>query len=104
MRPGSVVKPAVLTAPVTVNKEEASHHMGALDWGLAVKEIAQAAAFLKAEGSSKVGATGFCMGGALTLLGAATCPDIVCAAPFYGIPRDERVDLSKLDKPILVRH
>ena len=77
--------------------------MGALDWALAVKEIAQAAAFLKAEGSPKVGATGFCMGGALTLLGAATCPDITCAAPFYGIPRDERVDLSKLDKPVLVR-
>ena len=77
--------------------------MGALDWAAAVKEIAQAAAFLKAEGSPKVGATGFCMGGALTLLGAATCPDISCAAPFYGIPRDERVDLGKLDKPVLVR-
>ena len=94
---------SLLTGCSTVNKEEASHHMGALDWALAVKEIAQAAAFLKAEGSPKVGATGFCMGGALTLLGAATCPDIVCAAPFYGIPQDERVELSKLNKPILVR-
>ena len=108
---GAIGGACVLRLPISlsshasfpVNKEEASHHMGALDWAAAVKEIAQAAAFLKAEGSPKVGATGFCMGGALTLLGAATCPDISCAAPFYGIPRDERVDLGKLDKPVLVR-
>lgn len=108
---GAIGGACVLRVPISlsshasfpVDKEEASHHMGALDWAAAVKEIAQAAAFLKAEGSPKVGATGFCMGGALTLLGAATCPDISCAAPFYGIPRDERVDLGKLDKPVLVR-
>jgi carboxymethylenebutenolidase len=96
-----VLVPDLYKGVIGVNKEEASHHMSALDWGVAVKEIGQAAAFLKAEGSPKVGATGFCMGGALTLLGAATCADIVAAAPFYGIPRDERVDLSKLSKPVL---
>lgn len=40
---------------------------------------------LDAVGSSKVGVTGFCMGGRLTFLTACTLPDeIAAAAPFYG--------------------
>jgi carboxymethylenebutenolidase len=44
-----------------------------------------AQAFLKAEGSPKVGITGFCMGGALTMGALAASPDISCGAPFYGV-------------------
>ena len=100
----SVLLPSLTRAPragkVGVDKEEASHLMGALDFGIAVKEICAAAAHLKAEGSPKVGVTGFCMGGALALLSAAKCDDLCCAAPFYGIPKDAAVDLSKMSKPV----
>jgi carboxymethylenebutenolidase len=95
-----VIVPDIYKGKVGVDKEEAAHLMNALDWATAVQEICGAASHLKAEGSVKVGATGFCMGGALSLLGAVNCSDISCAAPFYGVPRDERVDLSHLSKPV----
>ncbi len=72
--------PDLYKGKLGVDKEEASHLMSNLDWDVAAREIAQAAAHLRAEGSPKVGATGFCMGGALTLVGAATCDDITCGA------------------------
>ena len=50
---------------------------------VAARAVTQA--FLKAEGSPKVGITGFCMGGALTLGGLAESPEISCGAPFYGV-------------------
>lgn len=95
-----VLIPDIYKGKVGVDKEEASHLMGALDFGVAVTEICAAAAHLKTEGSAKVGVTGFCMGGALSLLSAAKCEGISCAAPFYGVPRDEHVDLSKMMKPV----
>jgi len=36
--------------------------------------------------SVKVGLTGFCMGGALTILGACRIPEISAAVCFYGLP------------------
>mmetsp|Transcript_4173 Transcript_4173/g.8604 ORF Transcript_4173/g.8604 Transcript_4173/m.8604 type:complete len:166 (+) Transcript_4173:3-500(+) len=59
--------------------------MSNLDFSAATVEIADAAAYLKSEGSPAIGITGFCMGGALTMGGLAKSPDIKCAAPFYGV-------------------
>lgn len=56
----------------TAEKEEAQHLMEGLDWALAATEIKGAVDFLRAQGCAKVGVTGFCMGGALTCIGAAT--------------------------------
>ena len=49
-----------------------------------------------------VGVVGFCMGGMLTFLLAATRPDAVTAAvPFYGYPSgDDGPDLAKIDAAI----
>ena len=69
----------------TVEAEEAQHLMEGLDWALATTEIKGAVDFLRAEGCAKVGVTGFCMGGALTCLAAATA-GIDAAAAFYGFP------------------
>jgi dienelactone hydrolase len=57
-----------------------------LDWPRAKDEIAAAATWLKTTGSPKVGAIGFCMGGALTLIAAQHADDVAAAAPFYGTP------------------
>jgi len=69
----------------TVEQEEAQHLMDGLDWGLAATEIKGAVDFLRAQGCAKVGVAGFCMGGALTCIAAATA-GIDAAAAFYGFP------------------
>jgi carboxymethylenebutenolidase len=49
--------------------------------------------------SPKVAMTGFCMGGAVTML-AATAPGLSGVAPFYGLPPDEYLDVSKIKVPV----
>ncbi|KAJ1454852.1 dienelactone hydrolase [Pelagophyceae sp. CCMP2097] len=80
-----VLVPDIYKGAVGVDMEEAHHLMSNLDFPNAVVEIGEAAAFLKAEGSSKVGIIGFCMGGALAVGSLAAHADITCGAPFYGV-------------------
>ena len=52
-------------------------------------------------GCKKVGVTGFCMGGALSLASAALIPEeISAAAPFYGIPSADLCDVGKIKIPL----
>src|SRR6202795_3288559 len=60
--------PDLFRGKSTVEAEEAQHLMTGLNFGdAASQDIRGAVQFLKAR-SNKVGVTGFCMGGALTLL------------------------------------
>ena len=52
-------------------------------------------------GSAKVGVTGFCMGGALTILSAVNVPEADAAVVWYGYPPLEYVDASKIKAPLL---
>lgn len=74
--------------------------MTGLDWKGAVADISGAVAFLKAQGAKKVGVTGFCMGGALTIAVATTDPDVSALAPFYGVPDFSHWKLSNIKGPI----
>ena len=48
-----------------------------------------------------MGATGFCMGGALALAAAALLSEeISAAAPFYGIPRSDLCDVGMIKAPV----
>ena len=78
--------PDLYRGELGANVEEAHHLMTNLDWPRAKDEIAAAATWLKTTGSPKVGAIGFCMGGALTLIAAQHADDVAAAAPFYGTP------------------
>ena len=49
----------------------------------------------------KVGVTGFCMGGALTLLAAVNVPEADAGVVWYGYPPLEYVDASKIKAPLL---
>jgi carboxymethylenebutenolidase len=49
------------------------------------EEVRGAVRFLAARGG-KVGLTGFCMGGAVTVIGAVHIPELSAAVCFYGIP------------------
>ena len=85
----------------TVEAEEAHHLMTDLDFAdAASQDIAGAVRWL-GSGGAKVGVTGFCMGGALTLLAACLVPDIDAAVTWYGFPPLEYVDASKIKAPLL---
>jgi len=81
---------------LATDAQSAEKLMNGLDWGRAMKDIAQAAQALRAKlGDVKVGITGFCMGGAVTLAAASNLPTAFAAAvPYYGIPPS--ADLSKI--------
>jgi len=81
---------------------EAEHLMNGLDFADAAgQDIRGAVQYLKASGSSKAGVTGFCMGGALTLLAAVFVPESDANAVWYGYPPLEYVDADKIKAPLL---
>jgi len=92
--------PDLYKGKIGVDAEEASHLMTNLDFMQAVEEMKQAIAFLKSEGSPKVGITGFCMGGALTFAAASKGADAACIAPFYGIPDAKYFDTTAIKVPV----
>jgi carboxymethylenebutenolidase len=85
----------------TVDAKEAEHLMTGLNFGDAAgQDVRGAVQFLK-QGSAKVGVTGFCMGGALTILSAVNVPEADAAVVWYGFPPLEYVDASKIKAPML---
>jgi carboxymethylenebutenolidase len=86
----------------TVEAAEAEHLMKGLDWGRAGQEIAGAVRYLReVEGATRVGVTGFCMGGALTII-AATQPGVDAYVAFYGFPPAGAASLDKITAPGLI--
>ena len=86
----------------TLEAAEAQHLMEGLDWGGATKEIAGAIRYLReVEGATRVGVTGFCMGGALTVI-AATLPEVDAYVAFYGFPPKEAAALERITAPGLL--
>ena len=71
---------AAVDAPAPPLVAQASHLYGALDWQNAVAEIKKVAAAAAAAGAPRVGISGFCMGGALSLAGAQHSEHIVAGA------------------------
>lgn len=92
--------PDLYRGKVATDSEQAGHLMNNLDWPGAVSDIEGAAKYLKSLGCSKVGVTGFCMGGALSFAAAALVKEISAAAPFYGIPGETLCDLSTITIPV----
>lgn len=80
---------------LATDAQSAEKLMNALDWGQAMKDIGEAVQALKDRfgGTVKLGITGFCMGGAVTLAAAANYGDFAAAVPYYGIPQ---ADLTKI--------
>jgi carboxymethylenebutenolidase len=75
----------------------AQQYLGAMDWKQAGEDLQRAADALRQRGpGTKVGVTGFCMGGAVSLFAAARDPEIAACVPFYGIPGDDKVDVTRI--------
>lgn len=85
----------------TVEAEEAHHLMSGLDFGdAASQDIAGAVLYLKTR-ASRVAITGFCMGGALTLLALGQNPDLAAGVAWYGLPPLEYIDPAKIRVPLM---
>mgnify|MGYP001259415151 CR=1 FL=1 len=84
-----------------VDAKEAEHLMSGLNFGdAASQDIRGAVQYLK-QGGSKVGVSGYCMGGALTILAAVFVPEVDAAVAWYGFPPLEYVDASKIKAPLM---
>jgi len=94
--------PDLYRGRVALQAHEAEHLMKDLNFGDAAgQDVRGAVKYLKASGSGKVGVTGFCMGGALTLLSAVNVPEADAGVVWYGYPPLEYVDASRIDMPLL---
>ncbi|MBX9832238.1 MAG: dienelactone hydrolase family protein [Burkholderiaceae bacterium] len=92
--------PDLYRGKATVEEEEAHHLMTGLDFGDAAgQDIRGAVQFLKGR-APKVGLTGYCMGGALTLLAATQAPELDAAVVWYGCPPLDYIDASKIKIPL----
>lgn len=87
----------------TVEAEEAHHLMTGLDFGAAAsQDVRGAVQHLKAlQPAHKVGVTGFCMGGALTVLSLTMAPEADAGVAWYGYPPLEFVDASRIRAPLM---
>ncbi|PKA59675.1 carboxymethylenebutenolidase [Apostasia shenzhenica] len=92
--------PDLYRGKVGLDVAEAQHLLDGLNWKNAVKDIGAAVKWLKANGSSKVGVTGFCMGGALSIASAVLVPEVDAVVGFYGSPPADLADASKAQAPV----
>jgi carboxymethylenebutenolidase len=94
--------PDLYRGKLALEANEAEHLMNDLNFGdAASQDIRGAVQYLKATGSSKVAVTGFCMGGALTVLSAGLVPECDGTVVWYGYPPLEYVDAAAIKKPML---
>jgi carboxymethylenebutenolidase len=94
--------PDLYRGKVALQAHEAEHLMKSLDFGDAAgQDVRGAVLHLKSLGCPKVGVTGFCMGGALTLLSAVNVPELSAGVIWYGYPPLEYVDASKIKIPLM---
>lgn len=96
-----VLVPDLYRGKLGVDAEEAGHLMKGLDFGdAAAEDIRGAAQYLKRTGA-KVAVTGFCMGGALTLLASVFVEELDAAVCWYGFPPLDYIDATKIKAPLM---
>jgi carboxymethylenebutenolidase len=85
----------------TVEAAEAEHLMKGLNFGDAAgQDVRGAVRYLK-QRCAKVGVTGYCMGGALTMLAVVNVPEADAGVAWYGFPPLEYIDAAKIAVPLM---
>ena len=80
--------------------ERAQKEMMSLNFIDATEQnVRGAVQYLKRNGA-KVGIAGFCMGGAVAIIGAAKIPELTAAVSFYGIPPEQAVKPADVKIPL----
>jgi carboxymethylenebutenolidase len=93
--------PDLFRGTTTVEEVEANHLLDGLDFGDAAgQDVRGAVQYLK-QHAERVGVTGYCMGGALTLLALCQAPEVSAAVVWYGFPPLDYIDASKIKVPVL---
>ncbi|SAL21273.1 carboxymethylenebutenolidase [Caballeronia terrestris] len=92
--------PDLFRGKTTLEEEEASHLLGGLDFADATAEDVRGAVLCLKEQAARVGVTGYCMGGALTLLALCNIPEVSAGVTWYGFPPLDYVDASKIKVPV----
>jgi carboxymethylenebutenolidase len=78
----------------------ANREMTSLNFLEATDQVVRGAAqYLKRSGA-KVAIAGFCMGGAVSVLGACRIPELSAAVPFYGIPPEQAAKPADVKVPL----
>jgi carboxymethylenebutenolidase len=93
--------PDLYRGKATVEAAEAEHLMSGLDFGDAAGQDVRGAVQQLKKRCARVGVTGYCMGGALTLLAACHVPEADAGAIWYGVPPLDYVDPAAIKLPLL---
>jgi carboxymethylenebutenolidase len=93
--------PDLYRGRTTVDEEEAHHLMNGLDFAdVAAQDVAGALQYLGTK-TDRIGAMGYCMGGALTLLALCQHSALSAGVMWYGFPPLEYVDPAKIRAPVI---
>ena len=93
--------PDLYRGQIGLDAKEAEHLMKDLNFADAAGQDVRGAVQHLKTSSAKVGITGFCMGGALTLLSAVFVPEADAAVAWYGFPPLDFIDASKIKAPLM---
>ncbi|MGH2958754.1 MAG: dienelactone hydrolase family protein [Solirubrobacterales bacterium] len=87
----------------TESPDEAEHQMMAMNIADVEKELIGAVDFVASKaGTEIVGATGYCIGGALCLYAASLNPKVAASSSFYYVFPHGRPEWSRIEGPVLM--
>jgi carboxymethylenebutenolidase len=82
------------------DRDAAGREMNSLNFLDATDQTVRGAVLLLKKSGSKVGLTGFCLGGAVTILGACRIPELSAAVCFYGLPPESVAKPADIKVPL----
>jgi carboxymethylenebutenolidase len=82
------------------DSDAAGREMNSLDFMDATTQTVRGAAQYLARNGAKVGLTGFCLGGAVTIIGATKIPELTAGVVFYGIPPEQAAKPADVKIPL----
>jgi carboxymethylenebutenolidase len=82
------------------DREAAGKEMGSLNFLDATEQTVRGAAQLLKQNGARVGLTGFCLGGAVTIIGACRIAELDAAVCFYGIPPEAVAKPADIKVPL----
>ena len=80
--------------------DAAGKEMNSLDFMDATTQTVRGATQYLSRNGAKVGLTGFCLGGAVTIIGAAHVPELAAGVVFYGIPPEQAAKPADVKIPL----
>jgi carboxymethylenebutenolidase len=80
--------------------DAAGKEMNSLDFMDATTQTVRGAVQYLGRNGAKVGLTGFCLGGAVTIIGATKIPELAAGVVFYGIPPEQAAKPADVKIPL----